>query len=146
VNNQGFLLSRVWFYILSFTWGCLLTVPGCLTTLILIICGYRPKPNAYGWYIEIGETWGGFNSGPCSLVCKNPSKYLLQHEFGHSIQNCIFGPFIIPFIVIPSICRYWYRIIIVNWLKKPQNELPDYYDIWFERSASELGALYAPLD
>ena len=135
MKNQGFILSQFWFNFLSFTWGCLLTVPGCIVTLVLLCFGYQPKRNMYGWYIEIGEKWGGFNIGPCSLVCRNPSKHLLQHEFGHSIQNCIFGPFILPFIVIPSVCRYWYRSInmITN---------PPYDYAWYEGLATLFGKRY----
>jgi hypothetical protein len=89
----------------------------------------------YGWYIEIGENWGGFNLGPCSLTCANPSKHLKQHEFGHSIQNCIFGPLILFFVVIPSVCRYWYREI-------NNIQYPPYDYAWYEGLATLFGERY----
>ena len=135
MKNQGFILSKFWYYLISFTWGCLLSIPGCLVTLVLMCFGFKPKQNIYGWYIEIGESWGGFNIGPCSLVCKNPSTHLRQHEFGHSIQNCIFGPLMIPFIIIPSICRYWYREI-------NNVTIPPYDYAWYEGLATLFGERY----
>ena len=87
-------------------------------------CGYRPKRNIYGWYIEIGGNFGGADLGPFCIVSTNPSRHLLNHEFGHAIQNCYFGP-LFPFIVaIPSAIRYWYREIIVRTGHKKATELP----------------------
>lgn len=133
--NKGFILPKTWYYIISFTQGILLTLAGCIVTGVLMLMGYKPQKNMYGWYIEFGENWGGFNAGPCSIVSKNPSRHILQHEFGHSIQNCIFGPFIIPFVVIPSVCRYWYREI-----KKVYE--PPYDYAWFEGLATLFGERY----
>lgn len=139
-------LSPFEWWFLSWTWGFTMTLTGFIVAGICLFCGIRPHRVAYGYQFRFGKNWGGFNLGPVSLTSTNASEYLHYHEFGHSIQNCYFGPFTWFIVTLPSVIRYWYRIIIVNWLKKPQNELPDYYDIWFERSASELGALYAPLN
>ncbi len=133
--DQGFILSKKWFYIFSFTWGILLTLIGCIISCVLVLLKYKPKQNMYGWYFEVGKSWGGLNIGPCSLVSANPSKHILQHEFGHSIQNCIFGPFIIPFITIPSICRYWYREL-------KNITTPSYDYAWFEGLATMFGERY----
>ena len=34
-----------------------------------------------------------------------------MHEFGHSFQNAILGPFMIFLVSIPSAIRYWYQTI-----------------------------------
>lgn len=133
--NKGFILPKTWYYIISFTWGFALTLIGCIITGVLMLMGYKPQKNMYGWYIEFGEGWGGFNAGPCSIVSKNPSKHILQHEFGHSIQNCIFGPLTIFYTVIPSVLRYWYREI-------KQVYSPDYDYAWFEGQATMFGERY----
>lgn len=133
--EQGFKLSKTWYYILSFTWGILLTSIGCLLSLLLILLGQKPKENRYGWYFTLGLGWGGFSIGPCSIVCTDVKERTLAHEFGHSIQNCLFGPLMIPYVVIPSICRYWYR-------KKKNITSPPYDAIWFEGMATIVGLKY----
>lgn len=133
--RNGFILSKTWYYILSCTWGILMTLAGALVAGILLVAGYEPHKNIYGWYFECGEGWGGFNAGPISIVSKNPHKHTLQHEFGHSIQNCIFGPLILPYVVIPSVCRYWYRTI-------KNITSPPYDYAWFEGQATMFGERY----
>jgi hypothetical protein len=66
-------------------------------------------------------------------VNKNPSQHLLNHEFGHSLQNCYWGPNMI-IITIISIIRYWYIIYT--------NTKDRYDDIWFEGTATYFGTLY----
>lgn len=128
-------LNKTLYYILSFTWGLLVTLAGLVVSAVLIVCGQRPHRNRYGWYFEVGSKWGGFNIGPCSVVNKGPSAHILQHEFGHSVQNCLFGPFIIFLVIIPSVCRYWYREI-------KNVTYPPYDSIWFEGQATSWGGLY----
>lgn len=136
-------LSKSRFYALSFTWGIIMTLIGCIVSMVLIALGYKPIKNRYGWYFIVGGDWGGaLDLGPASIVCENPTEHLLQHEFGHAVQNCYYGP-AFPFIVaIPSAIRYWYREYLVCSGKKQYNELPPYDSIWFEGMATELGGLY----
>ena len=104
-------LKLILFYILSFTWGILLSLVGTVVILSLIIIGKKPKLFHDRVYIEVGEDWGGCELG-CFFICnKDASLSLKQHESGHGIQNIIFGP-ITPFISsIPSAIRYWLREI-----------------------------------
>lgn len=139
---KNFKLSKTWFYILSFTWGIPMTLIGALISLVLIILKHKPIKNGYGWYFEIGEDWGGVDFGMFSIVNRNPSQHILQHEFGHSIQNCIFGILFIPIIAIPSMIRYWYREYLVSVKHKDYSELPDYDSIWFEGQATMFGKRY----
>lgn len=132
-------MNKTKFCILTFTWGLPLTLIGCLVALILIIIGYKPKKWGYCYYFEIGHNWGGVELGLFFLTEKYPSEYVKNHEFGHGIQNCYWGP-LMPFVIcIPSAIRYWYRELLVRSGKKKYSELPDYYSIWFEKNASELG-------
>lgn len=126
--------------ILSWTWGLPLTLVGYVIIGVLILAGYTPRKWGGCYYFVIGENWGGFCLGSAIVVSScNYRESVLNHEFGHSIQNCYFG-FLCPFIVsIPSFIRCCYREVVV-WLKlKKYSELPDYYSIWFEKQASELG-------
>ena len=102
-------IKNILFYIISFTWGILMTLLGCLCALGLLVTGHKPKLFYQNIYFEIGENWGGFNAGCFFFCCKNHSLHLQQHESGHGLQNLILGPFM-PFVVaIPSCIRYWLR-------------------------------------
>ena len=96
------------FYFMSFTWGIIMSVIGSLVTLVLLICGKKPKRYRCAWYFNLGESWGGVNFGPCFIVSKT-NTISIPHEYGHGIQNCILGP-LFPFIIaIPSLIRAGYR-------------------------------------
>lgn len=86
-------MSKKTFWRLSWSWGIIMTIIGKLAFIFLGLLGYKSKQNQYGYYIEIGENWGGAGLGPYCICNKNPSIQTLNHEFGHGVQNCIFGPF-----------------------------------------------------
>ena len=130
------------FWKLSWTWGIIMTLVGKLVFFILQFFGYKPKRNMYGWYIEIGENWGGAGMGPYCICNKNPTQAMLNHEFGHGVQNCYFGPFQI-LISIASAARYWHREYMMRVEKVKSNELPPYDSAWYEGMATEIGNQYA---
>lgn len=123
------------YYLLSSTWGALVSVVGLLVSALFLITGHKPSPNIYGWTFTCGKGWGGLSIGPCAIVCENASAHVRHHEFGHSVQNCFLGPFMIFLVIIPSVCRYWYREL------KHVTE-PPYDSIWFEGTATKLGEKY----
>lgn len=140
---KGFILPKVWYYIISFTWGLPMNILGMICALILLITGHKPEKNIYGWVFRIGHKWGGVNLGVISIISITSHTGTMIHEFGHSIQNCIFGPFMFVFVAIPSAIRYWYRY----WLyyKKHIYDLPDYDYAWFESQATMFGIRYRDL-
>ena len=96
------------FYFLSFTWGIIMSIIGCFATLVLLIAGKKPKKYRCGWYFVVGKNWGGVNFGPCFVVGEmNTSS--IPHEYGHAIQNCIFGPLFPLIVALPSLTRAGYR-------------------------------------
>ena len=130
------------FKILSWTWGLPMTLIGHAVAVVLRWLDYSPHKWGGCTYFTMGSNWGGLDLGPITLICDDPGDYLLNHEFGHAIQNCYWG-FLFPFVIaIPSAIRYWYRQAVVYFGFKEREELPGYYDIWFERQASELGQKY----
>lgn len=131
-------LIRILYFVLSFTWGAMLSIPGALIFLILCAANCPVRKNGFGWAVVVGKGSSGFSMGPFSILNREYDEYLLNHEFGHSIQNCIFGPLMLPVIVIPSVIRYWYRVYRFNHGTR-YNELRGYYDIWFEKTASSFG-------
>ena len=124
--------SRIIFYILSFSWGIILSALGLGATLALHALGYRQCPNQYGYVTYLGSnSWGGFTLGPFSFVEANASPELLRHEAGHSYQNIIFGPIMVILTLI-SIIHYWISCFVpsVN---------ANYYNFWIEANATKLG-------
>lgn len=125
------------FYFLSFTWGLPFTLFGLNVALILRVLGHRSKKFALVRFFEIGEDWGGFELGLFFVANQNSTFRLRCHEFGHAIQNCMFGP-LTPFIIcIPSTIRYWYREL--HYYRRGKKPKTNYDDIWFEGQATRLG-------
>lgn len=133
------MLNKTLYYLLSLTWGLPLTVVGGIVSAILLILGFKPKRFGWCWCFEIGENWGGIELGLAFITNKNAPHRLKAHEFGHGIQNCYFGPLMIPVICIPSVIRYWFRELQY---KLGKTNLPDYDAIWFEGQATKLGLKY----
>lgn len=136
-------LSKDSYILLSFTWGILVTLIGAVIAAALYVLGEEPHKNRLGWVFKVSWVKGaGVSFGPFAITPKKPTAYLLQHEFGHSIQNCYLGPFWIVLVGIPSMVRFWYRDIKKKKEKISEKDLPAYDSAWFEGSATELGGLY----
>lgn len=130
-------VSKTAFYILSFTWGLPLTVCGLAAALVMVLTGHRPKRWKWCLYFETGKSmWGGCELGLFFLRDKGRDTYLNDHEFGHAVQNCFYGPVMIVLVCMPSAVRYHWRHLRS---KRGKPEKRGYYDIWFERQASYLG-------
>lgn len=128
------------FYIVSFTWGLPLTLLGGVGVLIAFLLRCPVKRFGPCLYAVVGNRlWGGLEGGPFFFVDRSEDIKILEHEYGHGIQNCFFGPLMLPVISIPSAIRYQIR------LKKQKRGKPlkgGYYDIWFEKQASKAGEKY----
>ena len=125
------------FYFLSFTWGLPFTLVGLIVAFVLRLLGYRSKKFILVRFFEIGKSWGGLNLGLFFITSQNSTFSLRCHEFGHAIQNYMFGP-LTPFIIcIPSAIRYWYREL--HYYRRGKKPKTDYDDIWFEGQATRLG-------
>lgn len=135
-------MDRKTFWKRSWTWGVIMTAIGKLVHTVLGLFGFRAEPNMYGYVIYIGKGWGGAGMGPYCIASKDVSVSTLNHEFGHAIQNCYFGPFQV-IISIMSAARYLYREYLVRAKGKKYSELPDYDSAWYEGMATELGNQYA---
>ena len=100
------IFKRILFYIVSFTWGGIMSVVGLLAMLFTLPFG---KFGIYHGrlYKRIGKNWGGVELG-CFFLCDDScGEHTLQHECGHGLQNCLWGP-LLPFVVCaPSAIRYW---------------------------------------
>lgn len=140
-------MKKFLYWLVQLTWGGLLTIPGLLITgfCILFLKG-TPHKNGYSYIVEIGGNWGGLEIGAVALCGRysenDPAWYehTRRHEFGHSIQQLIFGPFQVFIVGIPSACRYWYQRIARTHGKKFSSA---WYDsIWFEGTATKWGTTW----
>lgn len=145
IGNHAFL-----YYALNFTWGFFENFIGVLVFLCLLPMRLKQQKNASTKMVKSNLVFGarkiqngivynwGFSLGVfyfTSAGAYNNIK-MLQHEFGHSCQNAIFGPFYLFVVEIPSTIRYWHRLH----LRKKRKVLTNKYDdIWFEGSASKIG-------
>ena len=123
------------YYILNLTWGLPLTLAGALVAFFLILTGRRPKHHGGCLYFNVGNDWGGMNLGLFFFTDNWDSPSIKNHEYGHSLQNAIWGPLMIFVIAIPSAIRYqvfMYRI-------RHHKENPPYDAIWFEGQATKWG-------
>lgn len=143
-----FLGSLYW--LVQLTWGALLTIPGILVSLFCIIFLHgKAHKNGFSYIVEVGGNWGGINLGAVSLCGGYASKdskcynlkwfeHTRRHEFGHSIQTLIFGPFQLFVVSIPSAIRYWYDVLDTKHIEERTSPL--WYDsIWFEGTATRWG-------
>lgn len=139
------ILAGIGYWILSLTWGGLLTIPGLFVTLFCIVfLKGKPHKNGFSYIVEVGGDWGGLEFGAVALCGSYYGtdywEEITAHEFGHSLfpQHLLMGPFYIFLVWIPSACRYWYQNIM---RKKYHKEMPAgwYYRFWAEKNASEHG-------
>lgn len=138
-------MRKLFSWIILLTWGTIMTTIGLIAALVLIILGHKPTSYRGAILFKVGYNWGGITLGSTIIVCKNDDEGLRSHEFGHVIQNMMFGP-LFPFIVaIPSLIRSQYRTYVIDKKIKTYSQLPDYDAIWFEGGATKLGRKYKDL-
>lgn len=141
-NDLGFSISKrpVIYYILNFTWGLFTTLLGYLLLLILLPFG-KVKRFHYTLYLEFHkDIHAGFSIGTVFFVRKNASEGMIIHEFGHTLQNAMFGPLTLLLIYLPSVIRFWYRELYTKITSKHPKK--DYYEIWFEYQATLIGTRF----
>jgi hypothetical protein len=141
-----FLVKHRWlYYTLACTWGVLWTLVGLVVSgvlaLVKLCSGGKVKitfkPYHWVYSISVGpEFWGGLEFGLCFLRDHRSRGNLNAHEFGHTFQNCLFGPLFVFMIGIPSAIWYWSRE------KQPTKKRKPYDSKWFEDAATQCG-LYA---
>ena len=136
------LISEREFYLRSFTWGLPVNIAGAVVAAGLLATGHKPERFGNCINFTVGKSWGGGSMGIFMITCKNASQRLKEHEHGHSLQNCFYGP-LIPIINLRSSSRYLYRACVQRLL--PHKTLPPYDSVWFEGEATELGRQYMNL-
>lgn len=140
-------LRTIGFWILSCTWGILLTLFGAIAAIVAIFLKSEMSIFA-GRYITFKFPFyggWGFEAGPFFYYTKDADILSLkQHEAGHGIQNILYGPFMIILVSIPSMIRFHYRNWLLNHDIEKYLELPEYDAIWFEGQATRWGKYWYP--
>lgn len=102
-------LQRAGYWLVSLTWGGLMTWTGAFIALVMLLSRHAPQKLGPNVYFEVGLGWGGMEYGAFFFVSKDAGEETRLHEAGHGIQNLVLGP-LMPFLVcIPSALRYWMR-------------------------------------
>ncbi len=103
------ILRTAGYWLVSLTWGSIMTLLGAVIALGMLLTGHRPGRLGPNVYFEVGRGWGGMEYGAFFFVERNAARETILHEAGHGIQNLLLGP-LMPFVVcIPSALRYWMR-------------------------------------
>lgn len=90
------------YYFVQLTWGCLQNALGFLLRMILLLKDpKRSRGRFYGTFTLRWKSTYSLSLGMFLFLASN-ERPLMVHEFGHSIQSCILGPFYLPLIGIPS--------------------------------------------
>ena len=132
-------LSDREFFLRSFTWGLPVNIGGAIVAAGLLLTGHRPERFGNCINFTVGKNWGGGSMGVFMLTCRNATTRVKEHEHGHSIQNCFYGP-LMPLINLQSSTRYLVRKGIE--IIAPNRKLPPYDSAWFEGEATRLGSAY----
>ena len=137
-------LLKIGFWFLSLTWGVLMTLIGLIgLAFCWTFLKCKVHKNGFTAIVELGGNWGGVSLGAIAFCggytmnCPDPDyfQHVRRHEFGHSIQNVIWGP-LFPFaIAIPSAIRCGYH----KWRRKRNLPNATYDSIWFEGQATKWG-------
>lgn len=67
---------------------------------------------------------------------ENVDRFILEHEYGHTLQSLILGPAYLLMVGAPSML--WNRVPYFD--RKRKRSGKSYYSVVFERTASQLGA------
>ena len=134
-----FCMKHLWFYyLISCTWGILMTLFGALVTAGLGIAklfNKKIKFEKYGpiYAIKVAQRWGGMEAGLMFVRDTTSAKTVNSHELGHTFQNVLLGPLFVFVVAIPSAIRWWIRRL------QPTKEHPAYDSVWFEDAATQCG-------
>lgn len=120
---------------LQWTWGLPQTLAGA--ALYLAHRGDRHfdwrGTRATAWDRPAGVSLGRFIFVPKS---KANDSFLLDHEYGHTIQSLMLGPFYLLLVGLPSLL--WSRL--PYFARKRKQSGKSYYSAPFEKSANQLAS------
>ena len=136
------------FYILLLTWALPYTI---VSAIVFLFINLFLRNKVSHMYVSQGRicmvmkspTIGGASFAFFYIMgsSTNLVERVHKHELGHTIQAALFGP-IFLYIALHSVIRAGLWTKIVNKHIKKYGTRPDYYGIWFEGQANDLGNKY----
>ena len=132
-------MKKPWYYLVQFTWGILQNLAGCFWFL----CCLRKKHSLYHGAIltriRMKRFSGGWTFG-CFIFLTEPMNRELEHdilihEYGHTFQSLLLGPFYLLVIGLPS--TIWASSKNLSRLRREKN-IP-YSRLYCEKWASKWG-------
>lgn len=134
------------FYLLSFTWGIVMTLVGLFALLYIYLFMHK----SVDIFMVAGRVcirhktkiFGGISLGIVYYIDKRNSYRLHTHELGHTVQNVMFGLLFPVLIGIPSVIRANLRRKFPSLRYDRHKRYIEYDSIWFEGQATELGEKY----
>ena len=139
-------MKKLLFILIQCTWGILQTLLG----LILFLFNIRKKHYWYRnaivteWHHEGSVSLGLFlfievsrrtlGKNVKDIGGEKTNKYLVMHEYGHSIQSLMLGPLYLPTVGLASLI--WCNLPYFD--RKRGREHISYYSFWTERWANDL--------
>ena len=135
---------RILYYFIQWTWGILVNIIGLNVAIFMLITGHKPHMHGPAIYFRLKKMDGfGFSLGMFFVIGKTADD-VKDHEFGHTIQNLVYGPIALFIVYIPSFIRYQY--FNFKYWRKGLSQPVDYNSIWFEKQASLWGAEFMVLE
>lgn len=129
-------MKRLLYVIIQCSWGIIQTLLGLFVFLFYFKNKhYRYKGSiATEWQRYDGLSLGLFIFIPANISI-NKKEYIYRHEYGHTIQSLILGPFYLLVIGLPSLL--WNKLPRYNKIRNNTNR--SYYDFYTEKSANYFG-------
>lgn len=134
------------YYLSQFTWGILQNIAGLIIYLFLII--KDPKRGRFSFHGSRVIGWSSDYSAGVGMfifigaASRRNFPRILSHEYGHTIQSCILGPFYALVIGLPSFIWAHNRRLTRNRMAGRYR----YSDFYPERWANHLGKKYTGLE
>lgn len=126
------------YYSLQMTWGILQNVLGLFVWLYVLATG--PKEKRHFFYGALVTRWNSKASMSLGmfLFLGTDDERVIVHEYGHSIQSLILGPFYLPIIGIPSFI--WANS--PHYIRNRKRGRYKYTSFYPEKWANHLGRLF----
>ena len=125
------IIKKVLFAAVQFTWGLPQTLCG-----LFVFLASEGKTDSYR--CAVCKAWShgsGLSLGLFLFVPEGASGRITAHEYGHSLQSLILGPFYLPVIGLPSLI--W--CVNKQAIRYRKEKKKDYFSFYTEKTADALG-------
>ncbi len=132
-------MKKVIFTFLQFTWGIIQNLSGLVCLLWLMLTGKHGR--IYRFKEAVVTDWERRDSVALGMFVffghgrDENAPRMLRHEYGHTVQSVILGPFFLPVIGLPSFI--W---AAGGWKRKKKKG--SYFDFYTEHWADRLGGVF----